>query len=145
SATTQSPPVPNAPIEPAATGISQSKVLVEWTDLSSDEAGFKIERSLDGVTGWSVIAQAAANTESFTDSLLAAGTLYFYRVCAFNPSGNSLYTSAVSTMTQTARTLKLRAPNAFVRGHQGSLFVDLDSVGTEGSIAFSVLFPTATL
>ena len=55
SATTFSNP-PTAPSALTATAASASQINLAWTDNSSDETGFKIERSTDGGATWTQIA-----------------------------------------------------------------------------------------
>ena len=58
-----------------------------WTDTSDNEDGFKIERLVGGLVDKTLTV--AANITSFIDSALVAGTVYCYRVEAFNSAGNS--------------------------------------------------------
>jgi hypothetical protein len=80
-----------------AAAVSSSQINLTWTDGSTNEAGFKLERSPDGSTGWAEIADLPVNTESHTDDGLTASTTYFYRVSAYNINGNSGYTTANAT------------------------------------------------
>ena len=90
--------LPNAPSGLTATTISTSQINLSWTDNSSNEAGFRIERSPDGVT-WSDIASVGANIASYSNTGLSAGTTYYYRVSsyiswgAFSPSNISSATT----------------------------------------------------
>ncbi len=56
-------------------------MTLNWTDNSSNELGFAIYRSTDGVN-YSYISQAAAGATSSAQSGLGAGTTYFWRVFA---------------------------------------------------------------
>ncbi|MBN1674211.1 MAG: chitobiase/beta-hexosaminidase C-terminal domain-containing protein, partial [Kiritimatiellae bacterium] len=56
---TGGPTIPAAPGTLAASAQSASQIRVSWTDNSSNEAGFKLERSLNGST-WSQITQPGA-------------------------------------------------------------------------------------
>jgi hypothetical protein len=96
--------LPAIPTDPSGLTVvtpTETSLTVSWTDNSSNETGFKVERSADGLTGWTVVNTTAANATSFVDSNLAPGTTYYYRVRAFNAGGNSGYTSVVSNMTTT--------------------------------------------
>jgi peptidyl-Asp metalloendopeptidase len=66
-------------------------VLLTWTDRSATESGFKIERSPVTDTNYTEIATVGANTTSFTDTGLSAGTTYWYRVRAYNAYTTSAY------------------------------------------------------
>jgi hypothetical protein len=76
----------------------QTTLLLEWTDNSSDESGFKIERKT-GTNAFAEIGQTGADVVAFTDTNLAPGTSYTYRVHAFNAEGNSAYSNTVSGAT----------------------------------------------
>jgi hypothetical protein len=75
---------------------SSSDVILTWADNSSNETGFKIERSADNVA-YSQIATTVANLSSTTSykDVAAAGTAYYYRVKAYNALGSSTYATAV--------------------------------------------------
>ena len=96
SATTPSLPIPGSPNNLTANLIDATYVVLNWTDNSIDELGFRIERKVDD-SGWSNYTQVAANTTSFQD--LAVGELetYSYRVVAFNDAGDSSETNEAST------------------------------------------------
>jgi len=89
-----------APSSLTATATSSTQIDLAWTDNSSTETGFKVERSTDN-TNWTEIAGAlAANTTSYSATGLTASTLYYFRVRAYNAGGNSAYTSSASATTQ---------------------------------------------
>jgi hypothetical protein len=89
---------PSAPAGLAATAVTTERIDLAWTDTSSDEAGFRIERSPDGVA-WTEIAVAGAGVTAYTDRGLVPGTLYFYRVRAYNRGGTSPYAGPASATT----------------------------------------------
>ena len=75
-----------------------------WTDNSSNESIFKIERRVgtDGV--WTEIAMVNANVTQYQDNAVTAGMEYYYRVRATNAAGDSEYSDAalaVLTLTPT--------------------------------------------
>ncbi|MBC8008614.1 MAG: hypothetical protein H7067_00780 [Burkholderiales bacterium] len=57
---TEAPAAPAAPSSLSATANSPSQITLTWTDNATDETGFKLERSLDGSTGWTQIAGTTA-------------------------------------------------------------------------------------
>jgi hypothetical protein len=85
-----------APVAPtnlrATTTMSSSSrtALLSWTDNSSEEQGYFVERGTDGII-FNVIASTTANTVSYADFTPAASTTYYYRVRAFNVFGFSDY------------------------------------------------------
>ena len=92
---------PLAPASLAAVAVSDSQIDLSWTDTSSDELGFRVERFLDG-DSWQTATNLNANTTAFSDSGLQANTLYSYRVLAYNASGVSGPSNTASATTQPA-------------------------------------------
>jgi hypothetical protein len=73
---------------------------LNWSDNSSDETGFSIERCAgNGCTNFAQIATVGANTTSYPDSGLTSKTWYRYRVLAFNGNGNSAYSNIAQDRT----------------------------------------------
>ncbi|MCJ7795719.1 MAG: fibronectin type III domain-containing protein, partial [Thermoleophilia bacterium] len=91
--------VPSAPTNLNATPASSSQINLSWTDASSNETGFKIERSFSATSGFSQIATLGANATSYSNTGLSPGTLYAYRVRAYNAAGNSAYSNTAVTNT----------------------------------------------
>lgn len=95
--------VPAPPTNLTATPASPTQINLTWSDHSSDEVGFVIERCLGACTPSSVFTQIAAvgaNISGYSNTGLAAGTMYSYRVRAYNPAGSSV--SNISTATTPA-------------------------------------------
>ena len=79
--------------------ISLSALNLTWTDNSSNEDGFSIERKT-GVSGtYAEIATTSANIATYSDTGLTASTAYFYKVRAFNTDGYSAYSNEASSTT----------------------------------------------
>jgi hypothetical protein len=73
-----------------------TQLQVSWNDNASNESGFTIERnaSSDEAAGsWVQAGTVGANVTSFTDTGLAVGATYSYRVKATNSFGSSAYNS----------------------------------------------------
>ena len=85
-------------IWPAGGGRLGDRDRLSWTDNSSNEIGFQIQRSLDNST-LSVLATVAQNAIAYADTRLAAGTTYYYRVNSFNTSGSSAVSNVASATT----------------------------------------------
>lgn len=93
---TYTPATPNAPtslIANATTSVAQ--VFLRWTDNSSNETGFKIERRLYNTGSYVQIATTTVNVISYTDTSVPDGR-YQYQVRAYNAVGNSSYTAIPS-------------------------------------------------
>jgi fibronectin type 3 domain-containing protein len=94
---------PDAPSGTRATPNGSTSVLVEWTD-TSNEVGFRIDRSTDGGMSWIVVGSANANYPAFFDNGLPPEQRYCYRVVAFNGLGESEPSSAACTTLLAAPT-----------------------------------------
>ncbi|MCS7032646.1 MAG: malectin domain-containing carbohydrate-binding protein [Phycisphaerae bacterium] len=79
---------PSAPGSLTAAVVGPDRVWLRWVDQSTDETGFAIERSLDGVS-FTRIAVVGANAGEFTDHGVSPGLRYTYRVRAINSAGTS--------------------------------------------------------
>lgn len=66
----------------AATAVSHTQVDLVWQDLSDNEAGFSIERSLDGVA-FTALGIAGPGATTFTDTAAEPFQVNSYRVRAF--------------------------------------------------------------
>ena len=94
--------IPAAPSGLSASAASTSQINLAWTDNSANETGFRVERSSNGGSTFTQVAATTAN--SYSNTGLAAGTTYLYRVCAYNSAGNSAYSGSVSATTLASST-----------------------------------------
>lgn len=92
------PAPPAAPSSLVLTVIDNARIDLAWTDNSSNEASFVIERSADGVN-YTEIGSVAAGTTAYQSTGLSQATRYYYRVKAGNAGGYSDYCTAVSDWT----------------------------------------------
>jgi thermitase len=101
SQTTPPPPTVTAPAAPTSlTGfaVSRSQINLTWTDNASNEDGFTLQRSTDGVN-FATAPSLGADVTSFANGGLSAYTIYYYRVRAFNTAGASAYSNTVRIRT----------------------------------------------
>lgn len=91
--------VPAAPTGLAVNVVSSSALALSWVDNSDDETGYRVERSLDGSTGWTQVADIAAGSTSYNDTGLSGSTAYYYRVFAYNDYGDSESTAVENATT----------------------------------------------
>jgi hypothetical protein len=90
-----------APAAPSGLSINSrayNSVGVSWADNASNESGFKLQRSTNGVD-YSEIATLGADTRSYTDTSVASKSIYYYRVAAYNGVGVSAYSNSASVTT----------------------------------------------
>jgi fibronectin type 3 domain-containing protein len=99
--------VPNAPSQLNGYASSKSSIELYWTDNATDETGTYIERSLSISSDFKVIDTLSVNMVKFSDKGLSTGTIYYYRVRAYNSEGFSNYSNVFEI-----RTPDLLPPNA---------------------------------
>lgn len=92
--------IPSAPSNLMATAVSKSQIDLSWTDTSSNETGFRIERKTGEAGMYAEIAGTGSNTTSYNDSGLNPATTYFYRVRAVNTFGYSAYSNETPATTE---------------------------------------------
>jgi hypothetical protein len=115
------------PISPSglvALSVADTKISLTWVDNSNNESGFKIERKISSTGTWAEIVTIPQNVITYIDSNLALGINYYYRVRAYNNSGNSDYSNEANASTASG---KPDAPT--------NLRVELDEVDSCSTIA----------
>ena len=88
-------PVTTAPAAPTSlvtTPQSASAIDINWIDNSDVESGFKIEKSVDGVS-FTPLEFVGVDVRHYTDTAVAPNTKYYYRVRASNAIGDSSYSN----------------------------------------------------
>jgi hypothetical protein len=90
---------PDAPSNLTATTNSASQINLNWTDNSSNENGFTIERSLTGTDQWIEVGFVSGNIATYMDTGLIPSTTYYYRVSAYNVIGSSSFTNLAEATT----------------------------------------------
>jgi hypothetical protein len=88
---------PAAPSNLTVTSKSATSYRLDWTDNSTDEMRFRIERTPSGLNSWTEIGTAAANATTYTDNTGVNGTIYQYRVLSDNGNGRSVSNIATSS------------------------------------------------
>ena len=92
---------PAAPTNLAATVISALQINLSWTDNSTNENGFSIEQSTDGIN-FSQVGTVATNVTTYSaETNITAGSTYYFRVRAFNGTTNSTYSTYSNVVTAT--------------------------------------------
>ncbi len=89
-------PTPTAPTAPTGLDwtVSNGRARLSWTDNSSNESGFRIELSTNGVD-FPVIATNVADDTTYSRPI-ERNRSYYFRVRAFNSVGNSAYSNTVT-------------------------------------------------
>lgn len=123
--------LPDRPVAPSGlvvstpdVGPNQRRLVLTWSDNSTNESDFKIERSTDNFAGdVMLLATQGANTVTYTDyNNLAADTVYYYRVRATNSRGDSANSNVASG---TSQSLPPAAPTSLQAGYSGTTGIRL--------------------
>ncbi|MEZ5571748.1 MAG: zinc-dependent metalloprotease family protein [Halioglobus sp.] len=93
--------VPLSPASLSSATVGPNQIDLRWSDRSTNESGYLLERSLDGLN-FTQVAALTANTTSYRDENLTPSTLYQYRARAWNSSGNSGYSNVTTVATDAA-------------------------------------------
>ncbi|HYO10793.1 MAG TPA: fibronectin type III domain-containing protein, partial [Tepidisphaeraceae bacterium] len=93
---------PAAPSDLTAAASSSSSINLSWQDNSTNEAGFKVERSSNGGSTWTQAATVGPNVKAYAASGLTASTTYQFRVRGYNLAGDSGYSNAATVTTEAA-------------------------------------------
>lgn len=97
--TTAPPSAPEAPSSLSATANLPNKITLTWTDNSSNESGFYIERATSSTGPFNRIATVSANVRTYASTGLSSATRYWYRVRSYNDGGNSTYSNIATAQT----------------------------------------------
>src|SRR5206468_3654276 len=95
---------PSPPIGLTATTASSSQIDLSWTapadNGGSTITGYMIERSANGGSTWTtMVSNSGGTATTYSDTGLAAGTTYTYRVSAINSVGTGSPSSNASATT----------------------------------------------
>jgi glucose/arabinose dehydrogenase len=94
----------SAPSNLAATALNANQIRLNWSDNSSDETGFKIERKLGAGGTWQQITQVGGDVTTYLDPSLLANNTYFYRVRATDGTTNGAYSNEANASTSNSQT-----------------------------------------
>ena len=104
-----------------ASGFSTNSIDLSWTDNATDESGFIVERSKDGLV-WDSVATVTATTYSSTG--LDSSTKYFFRVKAFNKYGKSISNETYATTLTTGLEAQTKKTGFNANYSKGNVSID---------------------
>jgi hypothetical protein len=81
---------------------SGGAVDLSWNDNAGNETGYAVERASTASFADAARIELPADATSYTDTGLAAGRTYWYRVQATGPADSSAYSDAVSATLESA-------------------------------------------
>ena len=128
-----------------AEAVSFDQINLSWTNGSTNESGLSVERSPNGDTGWTEIADLPAGSTSYSDTGLTEETTYYYRVSAYTQPGMISAYASDSATTPTAppqAAINLSASGYKVKGRQ---HVDLSWTGSNSVEIYRNNTPLTTI
>jgi FtsP/CotA-like multicopper oxidase with cupredoxin domain len=90
------PPTAPSGLTARVANMNPPTVALAWTDNSTTETGFQIQRATGNNGTFNTIFTTAANVTTYNDLNVTVGTTYRYRVRAINAAGNSAYSNIAS-------------------------------------------------
>jgi fibronectin type 3 domain-containing protein len=113
--------VPTSPSNLTATALSASSIQLNWKDNATNEDRMIVEQYVASSNAWQIVATLAANSTSFLNTGLTAGTKYTYQIRAANDVGSSQPSNAASATTPSVPALAPAAPTNLT--FSGSFFI----------------------
>ena len=113
-------PPPPAPSSFIASSKSTEQVNLQWDDNSVDETGFVIQRSSNGISGWSNLKTLPPNTVISSDLNVSKGETWFYRIKATRTDSDSRWSDISSTTVHRSRSIPVSNYNV--------LFINIDDL-----------------
>ena len=102
-----------APADLNASTNTVNSIELAWSYTAAGIAGFKVERSLTPTGPWTPIGVTTSTT--YVDTGLSNGTVYYYRLRAYNSTGYSLYSNEANGGTSVSTDYTLPSvPNGLV-------------------------------
>ena len=103
------------------------QATVLWDNNSTHDTAYEVDRSTNGGGTWTTLTKTLpANSTSYTDTTVAGGQVYEYRVTALL---NTLASTSATTLSETAAAL----PAPYYQGDIG----DAGTVGTAGTASYN--------
>lgn len=127
--------VPGTPQDLKVVAVSAVQIDLSWTDIATDEDGFRIERKTGNQSAYSQIAALAPDIVAFSDDGFSEGTTNHYRILAFNSKGDSAYSVTASATQFSNAPLSNSDINGGGGGGSGGCFISSAADGKSFSFA----------
>jgi List-Bact-rpt repeat protein len=119
--------------------LEAAQLSLTWIDTSGGQAAFSIERRTGSTGTYAEVAQQQVGVASYTDTSVAAGTTYCYRVRAFDAAATSSYSNEACASPAGGLAL------AIVKAGTGSGTVGSTPAGINCGTACSATYSSGTV
>lgn len=133
------PPVPAAASALTFAAVSTNAMTLNWTDNASNELGYVIYRSTDGIS-YTFLTQLAANSVSYNATGLSVGTTYYWKVAPVTEGAFGLPVLSGSQVTNAGTISGIKTVGA--GGDYQNLttaFADINAQGLAGNIELQLI------
>jgi subtilisin family serine protease len=135
----QTTPLPTGPSSLQAFPVSPVEVELVWTDNSTNELGFRVQRRFARGGLWTQIGSVGRDITNFRSNGLTPGESYSFRVVAFNGSGESMPSNEVQATTPIPEAAPPTAPLNLVAVPFSSIQIQLQwTDNAENEIGFRI-------
>jgi len=120
---------PDAPSGLTASAISPTQIDLSFSEVSSGQTGFTIDRSTDPTfqTFTQLFTINVADATTYDDTGLTPNSTYYYRVEAFNSAGDSAFSNTAHATTTAAKLAFGGQPTTASAGQSlGAVVVDVE-------------------
>ena len=90
---------PTRPAALTAVKAGPTRVDLAWTDSSTNETGFRVERRPGGGGSYTTVGSTVPNENHFSDMSVVNNTAYQYRIYSYNQAGDSTSSSPTASVT----------------------------------------------
>ncbi|NJK93860.1 MAG: fibronectin type III domain-containing protein [Bacteroidales bacterium] len=98
-ATTQDPLPSAIPTNLRSVSVTKNQINIAWNDVSNNELGFELQKSVGDESNFVTIKKTAANVSTYNDLSLLPNTNYYYKIRSFNEFAESAYTPVLLVKT----------------------------------------------
>ena len=136
---------PSGPTNLTATAISPTQINLSWSNTTTVPAGVQIERKTESTGTYAVVGYAGIGATSYSDTGLASGHVYYYRIRASNVAGDSPYSNEASALVNTPPSISITNPtNGAVFISPATLSLVASASDSDGSVVKVEFFSNST-
>jgi len=129
------PSIPTAPSGLSFSSVGAASMTLNWTDNASNETGYVIYSSTDGVN-YSFTTQTAAGITSSVQSGLTTGMTYYWKVYAVTEGGLSTALSGNQATTGVVPAITYTTPQVYTVGTTITTLTPANTGGAVSAIGF---------